>query len=130
MADTQDKVPMFTEAGHTTYELDLVKTRVLAKEAVLLDVREDDEWKAGHLKVASFVPLSEIRDGVIPEKYIKLLPKDKPIYLHCRSGGRVLMCAEVLKDKGYDMRPLKAGYEKLLQSGFEKAQDSAEATPK
>jgi len=129
-AETQDKAPMFTEAGHTTDELSVVKERVLAKEAVLLDVREMDEWNAGHLKVASLMPLSELRDGAVPEKYVALLPKDKPIYLHCRSGGRVLMCAEALQGKGYDIRPLKAGYEKLLQSGFEKAQDSADSTPK
>lgn len=128
--ETQDKAPMFTEAGHTTDELSVVKERVLAQEAVLLDVRELDEWNAGHLKAAFFMPLSELRDGAVPEKYVPLLPKDKPIYLHCRSGGRVLMCAEALHGKGYDIRPLKAGYEKLLQSGFEKAQESSDSTPK
>lgn len=123
VADSREKKPMFTESGHSIDDLQLVKKRVLAKEAILLDVREQDEWSAGHLKSAQLVPLSELKGGVIPEKYARLLSKEKPIYLHCRSGGRVLTCAEILTGKGYDIRPLKAGYEKLLQEGFERADD-------
>ena len=44
------------------------------------------------------------------------LPKDKPVYCHCRSGGRVLQVSKLLRAKGYDIRPLKAGYEQLLTS--------------
>lgn len=120
--EEKGKPPMFTESGHTVDDLELIRTRVAKGEAVLLDVREQDEWDAGHLASASLMPLSEVRDGKIPEKYAKLLPKDKPIYLHCRSGGRVLMCAEVLKSQKLDIRPMKAGYEKLLQAGFSKAE--------
>ena len=50
------------------------------------------------------------------------LPKDKPIYLHCRSGARSLKAAEILKAKGYDVRPLQAGYGQLVKDGFEKAE--------
>ncbi|MFN9970009.1 MAG: rhodanese-like domain-containing protein [Phycisphaerae bacterium] len=120
--DEKGKPPMFTESGHTVDDLELIRTRVVKGEAVLLDVREQDEWDAGHLAAASFMPLSELRDGKIPEKYSKLLPKDKPIYLHCRSGGRVLMCAEILMNQKLEIRPMKAGYEKLLQAGYQKAE--------
>lgn len=115
------EVPMFTDAGHTTDELTTIQQRVAKNEAILLDVREQDEWDSGHLKAAHLVPLSKLKDGQIPAEFVALFPKDKPIYLHCRSGGRVLMCAEVLAGKGYDIRPMKAGYEKLVESGFEKA---------
>ena len=48
-------------------------------------------------------------------------PMGKAVYIHCRAGGRALQCAEILAGKGYDIRPLKAGFEKLVESGFEKA---------
>ncbi|MBL8814624.1 MAG: rhodanese-like domain-containing protein [Planctomyces sp.] len=121
---TEDtEMPKFTEAGHTTDSLEKVQSRIEAKEAILLDVREQMEWDAGHLSKARLMPLSKIKDGMIPEEFLKMLPKDKTIYLHCRSGGRVLKCAEALKDKGYDIRPLKSGYEALVKFGFEKAEE-------
>ena len=108
------------EMKHTTDPIDQVKTSVAAGKAVIIDVREQAEWDNGHLKAASLVPLSELsKDGaVIPAT----LPKDKPIYLHCRSGARSLKAAEILKAKGYDVRPLQAGYGQLVKDGFEKAE--------
>jgi phage shock protein E len=105
----------FTESGHTTDNLKKVKRSLAKGTAVLLDVRELNEWKAGHLKQANLLPLSIIRKGK------KLLRKDKPVYCHCRSGGRVLAVSKILRSRGYDIRPLKAGYTDLLQAGFEKA---------
>jgi phage shock protein E len=108
------------EMKHTTDTVDQVKTSVADGKAVLVDVREQAEWDNGHLKVASLVPLSLLsKEGAeIPAS----LPKDKPIYLHCRSGGRCLVAAGILKAKGYDARPLQAGYGQLVKDGFEKAE--------
>lgn len=108
------------EMKHTTDSIDQVKTSVAAGKAVIVDVREQAEWDNGHLKVATLVPLSLLsKDGAeIPAS----LPKDKPIYLHCRSGGRCLVAAGILKAKGYDVRPLEAGYGQLVKDGFEKAE--------
>ncbi|MFN9717875.1 MAG: rhodanese-like domain-containing protein, partial [Planctomycetota bacterium] len=113
---------MFTEAGHTVDSIELVKERVANKSAVLLDVREQNEWDAGHLTDAQFLPLSKMKDPAAVTEALAPLPKDKPIYLHCRSGGRVLQFADIVAGKGYDIRPLKAGYERLVESGFPKAQ--------
>lgn len=120
----------FTNAGHTVDDVEEVKEFVKNKRAVLLDVRERDEWNAGHLKLARLVPLSEIRKGDLSDKLAKRFPKDKPIYLHCQSGGRVLMVAEILKSKGYDLRPLRPGYKKLLEGGFEKAEPKSQKKAK
>jgi phage shock protein E len=108
------------EMKHTTDPIDQVKTSVAAGKAVIVDVREQAEWGNGHLKAASLVPLSLLsKDGAeIPAT----LPKDKPIYLHCRSGARCLKAAEILKAKGYDARPLQAGYGQLVKDGFDKAE--------
>ena len=111
----------FTPNGHTTDSLAIVKSRIRNNTALLIDVREQDEWNAGHLQDASLVPLSEIRKGEIPQDIANLLPKDKPVYCHCRSGRRVLSASKVLRAKGYDIRPLAAGYSSLLNAGFQKA---------
>ncbi|MFN3189963.1 MAG: rhodanese-like domain-containing protein [Aureliella sp.] len=128
-ADENDKTktkpaekPQFTEKGHTIDKLELVQKRLKDKEAVLIDVREQDEWNEGHLKQAKLVPLSAIRKDQITKDMLKSLPKDKPIYCHCRSGGRVLVAFKYLKKKGYDIRPLQDGYENLLKAGFEKSE--------
>ncbi|GAB4162712.1 MAG: hypothetical protein Tsb009_39590 [Planctomycetaceae bacterium] len=114
-----------TASGHTKDSLETVQKRIAAKKAVLVDVREKREWTAGHLKSATFVPLSVLRlfanDKEFAQKLAKKIPKKKIVYLHCRSGRRVLVAAPILKKMGYDVRPLRLGYQSLLQAGFEKA---------
>lgn len=109
-------------AEHTTDSLETVKEKVSAGKAVLIDVREQDEWDAGHLRDARLLALSRLKKGVPPAELAKLLPKDTIIYAHCRSGGRCLSAADTLKKAGYEVRPLKAGYQELLDAGFPKAE--------
>ena len=108
-------------AEHTKDSLKTVKERLKKKTAVLIDVREMPEWKAGHLELARLVPLSAIRNPEKRKKAAKKLPKDKIIYCHCRSGGRVLVVADILKKGGFDIRPLKQGFADLVRAGFRKA---------
>lgn len=113
-----------TERGHTVDSTDDVKQLLANGSAALLDVRELREWNAGHLSDAILVPLSDIQAGSkdtskLSEELSKKLPKDKVIYFHCRSGGRVLIAADLLKPFGFDIRPLKLGFESLTQEGFE-----------
>ena len=103
---------------HTRDSLDAVKRALADKKAVLIDVREKDEWDAGHLKDARLLPLSQLQ-----EKAPRDLPKDKIAYLHCASGKRCLKAAEILRKEGYDVRPLKDGYKSLLMNGFPQAEE-------
>lgn len=116
-------------AEHTKDSITDIKKRLEKKEAVLIDVREESEWKAGHLRAAHLVPLSglvsEAKRGPLVEK----LPKDKIIYCHCHSGGRALKAADLLSKLGYDVRALKLGYPDLLEEGFEKAPDDEKDAP-
>lgn len=105
-------------AEHTKDTDATVKAGLSAQSAVLVDVREPDEWQAGHLKDAINVPLSVIKAGKTGE-----LPKGKTIYLHCQSGRRVLVAADLLKEAKFaDVRPLSAGYPDLVKLGFAAAQ--------
>jgi rhodanese-related sulfurtransferase len=108
-------------AEHTTDNLDTVKKAVTDGKAVLVDVREADEWRDGHLKDARHLALSDLRSGVPVERLKTIVPPGKTVYLHCASGKRCLKAADLLKSQGYDIRPLKDGYENLLKAGFPKA---------
>lgn len=117
--------PKKTADGHTVDSLKQVQERLTDKSALLIDVREKDEWDAGHLAQAQLVPLSELREGAGQSEYaaqlVKTLPKDRIVYCHCRSGGRVLAATPLLTKLGYDIRPLKAGFADLVDAGFKKA---------
>lgn len=106
-------------AEHTKDSLATIKKSTEAKDAILVDVRELDEWKAGHVTGATFLPLSALEDAS-KEAIEKKLPKDKVIYTHCRAGRRSVAAAEILEKLGYDVRPLKPGFEDLIQAGFPK----------
>lgn len=108
-------------ADHTTDSLETVKKAVANGKAVLVDVREEGEWKDGHLKAARHLALSDLKAGVPAERLKQTVPAGSVVYLHCASGRRCLTAADLLKKQGYDARPLKDGYEALLAAGFEKA---------
>lgn len=110
-----------TAAEHTMDTLMTVKSRVDSGKAILLDVREQQEWDAGHIANAKLAPLSRFKSETSLEEIKKSLPKDKIIYCHCRSGGRCLIATEVLQKEGFDIRALKPGYQQLVEAGFPKA---------
>lgn len=61
-----------------------------------VDVRELSERNDGHLQGALHVPLMAIHVGN------HTLPKDKRIWLYCRSWSRSSMAMQILKSQGYD----------------------------
>ena len=103
---------------HTQDSHAAVQQAVADQKAVLVDVRETEEWNEGHLSGARSLPLSVLEKGVKPESLTNLLPKNKIIYVHCLSGGRCLQAADILAPLGYDVRPLKPGYQALVAAGF------------
>jgi phage shock protein E len=107
-------------ADHTKDTPAEVKKAVADDKAVLIDVREADEWKDGHVQDAKHLALSDLKAGVPAEKLKALLPTGKIVYLHCAAGGRCLKAADLLKAAGYETRPLKPGYDDLLNAGFPK----------
>jgi rhodanese-related sulfurtransferase len=109
---------MTLAAEHTKDSLEAVQQAVADQKAVLVDVREPDEWNEGHLSGARSLPMSVLEQGVKPDALAKRLPKTKVIYVHCLSGGRCLQAADILAPLGYDVRPLKPGYQALVAAGF------------
>jgi phage shock protein E len=108
------------EVKHTKDSFEKIKENIKSKKAVMVDVREKNEWDAGHLKGAKLVPWSKIRFAP-KKKKLKELPDDGIIvYCHCKAGSRALKAAKKLKSLGYEVRPIKAGFDELVENGFEK----------
>ncbi|WP_037574250.1 rhodanese-like domain-containing protein [Phaeacidiphilus oryzae] len=65
-------------------------------DAALLDVREQDEWDAGHVEGALHIPIGEVveRMGELPE--------DGRLYVLCRVGGRSAQVVQYLVAQGRD----------------------------
>ena len=67
-------------------------------EAVILDVREQDEFDAGHIPEARLLPVGSVSEetaaSVIPKK-------DTLVLVYCRSGRRSKLAAEALTQLGY-----------------------------
>ena len=63
--------------------------------ALLLDVREADEYAEGHIPDAKNVRLQALRD-VLEE-----IDPDTPLYVYCQSGGRSFKAATVLRGVGF-----------------------------
>lgn len=108
-------------AEHTQDSLKVDKENVDSKKAILVDVRERAEWDRGHIEGAVFLPLSELQAGVEPKSLAEKLPKGKIFHTHCVVGKRSVTAGNILEKQGCDVRPLKAGYEELLQAEFKKA---------
>ncbi|MFB7113559.1 rhodanese-like domain-containing protein [Streptomyces sp. NPDC056190] len=81
----------------------------------LLDVREDDEWRAGHAEGALHIPLSEFvaRYGELTET----APEDGRIHVICRSGARSAQVAMYLVQQGVDAVNVDGGMQVWAASG-------------
>lgn len=62
----------------------------------LLDVREDDEWAAGHAPEAVHVRLGELSART------EDIPRDQEVYVICRSGARSAYAAQALAGAGWN----------------------------
>lgn len=80
--------------------------------AMLLDVRNPDEWEAGHVEGATWIPMHQIVDRQGE------LPTDREIVVICKVGGRSAKVAEALVTAGYDAANVAGGAEAWQAAGF------------
>lgn len=96
--------------------LELKEKMDKGEKIILIDCREQDEWDAGHIPGAKFVPLSRFQ-----ELYKSELPSDKDaqIIMQCRSGKRSLNACMFLQGEGYeDLINLEGGILAWQENGF------------
>jgi hydroxyacylglutathione hydrolase len=79
----------------------------------LVDVRDDNEWTAGHIGGATHISLGRLGDR------LGELPLKKPIVVHCAAGARSMIGASVLKARGIDrVINLTGGFDAWTQAGL------------
>ncbi|MFE1443325.1 rhodanese-like domain-containing protein [Streptomyces sp. NPDC058739] len=98
-----------------------VLTRVSAREAaartarsVLLDVREADEWAAGHAPGAVHLPLAELVGAATPPAEVR----SRPVVVICRSGNRSRQAAEHLRAHGVEAVDVVGGMRDWAEAGL------------
>jgi phage shock protein E len=83
---------------------------------IVIDVRSDDEWNAGHLQVAQHIPMSNLDEGIATSK----LDKQQPILLYCGSGSRATRASKQFASAGFNhifvLKP--GGYADLSNVGL------------
>ncbi|MEU1195763.1 rhodanese-like domain-containing protein [Streptomyces sp. NPDC005813] len=87
----------------------------LTDENFLLDVREDEEWDAGHAEGALHIPMSEFvaRYGELTEA----APQDGRVNVICRSGGRSAQVTMYLVQQGIDAVNVDGGMQAWEAAG-------------
>jgi phage shock protein E len=73
-------------------DIQTLKKEVESGNAILIDVREKDEWEQGHLNGALLLPMSELNPFDLPQ-----LPRDKTLCFYCARGGRAMQAAMIFK---------------------------------
>jgi rhodanese-related sulfurtransferase len=87
------------------------KARTATGESWLLDVREDDEWEAGHSAVAHHIPMGEL------EARAAEIPTDQHIAVVCRSGHRSSIATQALIRGGFAASNVTGGMQAWSQMG-------------
>ena len=84
------------------------------ERAVLLDVRENDEWMAGHAPGAVHVPMRQVEQRL--DELAAVFP-DAPVHVVCRSGGRSARVTAYLKQAGWDAVNVDGGMRAWAAAG-------------
>ncbi|MFE9092775.1 rhodanese-like domain-containing protein [Streptomyces sp. NPDC007264] len=92
-----------------------VEVADLEDDDFLLDVREDEEWRAGHAAGALHIPLGEFvaRYG----EFTEAAPQDGRVHVICRSGGRSAQVAMYLVQQGVDAVNVDGGMQLWAAAG-------------
>ncbi|MET9294479.1 rhodanese-like domain-containing protein [Streptomyces sp. NPDC003077] len=95
--------------------LPTVGVDALTSDDFLLDVREDDEWEAGHAEGALHIPMSDFvgRYGELVEQ----APEGGKVYVMCRVGGRSAQVAQYLIQRGIDAVNVEGGMQAWEAAG-------------
>ena len=80
------------------------------EKVLLLDIRSREEFERSGIKGSVNVPFDKISTG------LSKLPRDKPVYIMCRTGDLSEEVAEILDDRGYDVYNIEGGYAAYIVS--------------
>lgn len=100
-------------AGSTLLTVTEAVMLMSRKQVVVVDVREPDDFKQGHLQGARNIPLSQLATRIAElEKF-----KDKPVLLVCERGNRTRAAVKVLREKQFSaLHQLKGGMQAWIEA--------------
>lgn len=111
-----EAVPIWAAEGQPTGSLPHLSVKELASRGhgpLVVDVRAESEWDAGHLPGALHIPLPEL------EERRGEIPTDREVVLQCQGGGRSAIAASLLKARGHDrVANLAGGYSAWVAAGL------------
>ena len=90
----------------------------LPDDALMVDVREADEWAAGHAPNAVHIPLAEL-----PARLDELPETDDTVPIVCRMGGRSARAVQWLVQQGFDVSNVEGGMLAWQRAGKQLAAD-------
>ena len=106
--------------GQRIQEIDVTDASSGSEHVVLLDVRNADEWQAGHAPTAVWVPLGELESARFQ------LPMNRRIVCVCRSGGRSAKAAAELLQMGFKAVNMTGGMQAWAAQGLPVVRDDGE----
>lgn len=108
------------DAKSRVREISIDEYRQSETPALLIDVREDNEWQQGHLPAAL-----HLGKGIIERDIEKAVPdKQQALVLYCGGGFRSALAADVLQKMGYqDVLSLAGGYTAWVNAALPVVQD-------
>lgn len=99
----------------------VVEVSTVPADGYLLDVREDDEWQAGHAPIAVHIPLGELSQRAAE------VPRDRQVYVVCRVGGRSAQAVQALNDAGWNAANVAGGMSAWVLAGRDMTSETGAA---
>jgi rhodanese-related sulfurtransferase len=91
--------------------------------AVLVDVRRDYEWDAGHVAGARHIEVNELTAAA------GSIPRERPVVFVCRSGSRSALAAAAFREAGWDAHHVEGGLHAWVEVGLPINGEIAEPRP-
>ncbi|MCO6453403.1 MAG: ArsR family transcriptional regulator [Caldilineales bacterium] len=117
LAEVEQALDAYRSRRHEFEQIpaDVLLARLRQDEVVLLDVRPEVEYRAGHLPAAISIPIGEL------ERRLAELPLDKTVVAYCRGPYCVIAddALEILAKAGRSVARLEAGVWEWQQAGYE-----------
>jgi len=80
---------------------------------MLLDVRTPEEYAEGHIAGAKLIPVQVLAE------HLNEVPKDKQVYIYCKSGGRSSRASKLLASNGFtNIENIKGGFDAWKAAGY------------
>jgi rhodanese-related sulfurtransferase len=95
----------------TTPEIDVEELAATHERGILVDVREPDEYNAGHVPGATLIPMSQLANRMGE------INRASPVFVICASGNRSSAMTDLLRGAGFDAVSVAGGTGAWARSG-------------